>query len=326
MDNSGSADAGVKSKGGAEKGRQKHRSPNYPLFDLGKAVQLTKVLYDADKTHKVPILVAHERWGYTRGGTAGNQAVAAVKSYGLISVEGNGDSRQIAVSDSGRRIVLNAADRPELLKIAATSPPLFASLWSRYHGNGLPSTDVLRHHLIFDRNFNEDFVDNAVDRFISTVAFAQLEAGDTIEGGNSGVEHEIKVGDVVQWTSNGTDQFNPPKKVVGFDESGEWAFFEDGKSGVPVSELTLSNPPQSGEIPPLSSPGGRPSPPNNPFLKPSLPEISDKPGFVTANYPLDEGSATLQLPETLSKDSFRDLEYWITGILNRAKRKAGIDD
>ena len=73
---------------------------------------------------------------------------------------------------------------------------------------------------------------------------------------------------------------------------------------------------------PLSKPG---SPPVNPFAKPKSQEIDSKPGFVTANDPLDEGTATLQLPETLSKDSFHDLEYWIKGILKRAKRKAGVD-
>jgi len=27
----------------------------------------------------------------------------------------------------------------------------------------------------------------------------------------------VKVGDLIQWTINGTDQFNPPKRVMGID-------------------------------------------------------------------------------------------------------------
>lgn len=177
-------------KGGAEKGRSKHRSPNYPLFDLGKAVELAKKLYDTDKVHKVPIGVVHERWGYKKNSSAGNQAVAAAKSYGLVSVEGTGEQRLIAVTDTGRRIILNAPDRPELLKKAAVGPSLFNSLWGRYRIDGLPSDDVLSHHLIFDRKFNEDIVNYAIDRFKKTVAFAKLVAGDTIEGGGDEEDEE----------------------------------------------------------------------------------------------------------------------------------------
>src|SRR5580658_4127658 len=97
------------------KNRTKHRSPNYPLFDLKKAVERAKQLYDHDKTFKVPISVVHERWGYKPNSAAGNQALAAAKAYGLVTVEGSGAKRMIAVSDAGRRCVLDAADRADIL-------------------------------------------------------------------------------------------------------------------------------------------------------------------------------------------------------------------
>ena len=202
----------AKSKGAAEKGRQKHRSPNYPLFDLEKALQLTKVLYDSDKTHRIPILIAHERWGYTKGGTAGNQAVAAVKSYGLINVDGNGDSRQISVSDVGRRIILDAPDKAELLKSSALSPALFASLWDRYREQGMPSKDVLRHHLIFDRNFNETFVGNAIDRFVSTIAFSQLDVEDNISHVPGSEEDEEETEDKYGHEKPGSEPVKPKRR------------------------------------------------------------------------------------------------------------------
>ncbi|MGB7334327.1 MAG: hypothetical protein WBD01_00940, partial [Salaquimonas sp.] len=40
---------------------------------------------------------------------------------------------------------------------------------------------------------------------------------------------------------------------------------------------------------------------------------------------LDEGSVSLRWPENLSKESVEDFEYWINGIVKRAKRRAGID-
>lgn len=215
-----SDESAAKKKGGAEKGRQKHRSPNYPLFDLGKAVELTKKLYDSDKTHKIPIGVVHDRWGYKKHSSAGNQAVAAAKSYGLVSVEGSGEARQIAVTDVGRRIVLNAPDRAQLLKSAAVGPSLFNSLWESYRQSGLPSDDVLRHHLVFDRNFNEDVVAYAIDRFKNTVAFAGLVAGDKIEGGGGGDDEESGDGDndVDDRSNKGEGQpkgFSSPKPPSG---------------------------------------------------------------------------------------------------------------
>jgi hypothetical protein len=40
----------------------------------------------------------------------------------------------------------------------------------------------------------------------------------------------------------------------------------------------------------------------------------------------DEGEATLIWPENLSPESVQDLEYWLTGILNKAKRRAGVKE
>src|SRR4051794_7549882 len=95
------------------KGRQKHRSPNYPLFSLEKAVERAKQLYDKDKTHKVPVGVVHERWGYKKHSAAADQAVAAVKAYGLVTIDGTGSARQVAVTDHARKIILGAPDRAD---------------------------------------------------------------------------------------------------------------------------------------------------------------------------------------------------------------------
>ncbi|WP_352953338.1 hypothetical protein [Mesorhizobium sp. M1322] len=37
---------------------------------------------------------------------------------------------------------------------------------------------------------------------------------------------------------------------------------------------------------------------------------------------LDEGEVVLHWPENLSADSVRDFEYWVEGIIRRAKRRA----
>lgn len=46
------------------------------------------------------------------------------------------------------------------------------------------------------------------------------------------------VGDFVQWTSQGTRQWEQPKQVKGFSDDGEYAFIEGSKTGIPVSQLS----------------------------------------------------------------------------------------
>jgi len=47
----------------------------------------------------------------------------------------------------------------------------------------------------------------------------------------------MKVGDYVQWTSQGVDQFEKPKQIRSLSPEGDYAFFADSKTGVPVEQL-----------------------------------------------------------------------------------------
>ena len=51
---------------------------------------------------------------------------------------------------------------------------------------------------------------------------------------------EVKVGDKVQWTSQGADQFVEPKKIKSISEDGEYAFVEGSDTGIPVTELSVA--------------------------------------------------------------------------------------
>ena len=136
----------------AEQTKKRTRSPNYPFVNLEVATRQTETLYERDRRHAVPILVAHERWGYKRGSAAGNQCAAALKSYGLTRIVGQGDDRKLSVTETGERIVRHAPDRPQRLRDAALSPPIHAELWSKYRERGLPSDDVIRNYLLWDIN------------------------------------------------------------------------------------------------------------------------------------------------------------------------------
>jgi hypothetical protein len=51
---------------------------------------------------------------------------------------------------------------------------------------------------------------------------------------------EVKIGDEVQWTSQGTDQFAEPRKIKSISEDGKYAFVEGSNTGIPVAELSVT--------------------------------------------------------------------------------------
>jgi hypothetical protein len=58
---------------------------------------------------------------------------------------------------------------------------------------------------------------------------------------NKSEQKTVNIGDLVQWASEGVDQFNTPSRVraVQMHDQQEWAFVEGSKTGMPVSELTV---------------------------------------------------------------------------------------
>lgn len=67
------------------------------------------------------------------------------------------------------------------------------------------------------------------------------------------------------------------------------------------------------------------APPPNPFFKSG--GVEDKnaaDGEALDRASLDEGPVVLSWPDTLSKESVEEFEYWVNGLIKRAKRKAGM--
>jgi hypothetical protein len=74
------------------------------------------------------------------------------------------------------------------------------------------------------------------------------------------------IGDLVQWTSGGVDQFETPRRVRGIHrrDGKEWAFIEGTNTGVILSELTVVTPkPGAASLP-------SPTAPPDPITVPSM--------------------------------------------------------
>jgi hypothetical protein len=159
----------------------KHRSPNYPAIGLEKAIERARAIQAQAKHHPLSITAALNIWKYKMG--AGNQIVAALKSFGLIDVKGEKEGRQLRLTDAAIRILGNAPDRADLLKAAALKPGIHKELWDKYEGE-LPADSIMRDYLRWERNFNEEAVDGFIAQFRDTIEFAKVKISDKLRSGN----------------------------------------------------------------------------------------------------------------------------------------------
>lgn len=120
-----------------------------------------------------------------------------------------------------------------------------------------------------------------------------------------------EVGDLVQVEIDGALQLATPAKVraVKEHEGDFWVFVENSEAGIPMEQVIVE---QKAGSPARSTP-------------PRLPlEAESRAGMLEETTSLDEGPARIVWPENLSEASVHDLEYWLEGILKKAKRRAGI--
>ncbi len=157
--------------------KSRQRSPNYPAISLEKALERAQAIKDQAGRHGMPITVAFAAWNYKQA--AGDQTVAALKSFGLIEVEGVKEKRQLKLTEAAWRILGNAPDRQELLKVAALRPEIHKKIWEKYEG-GAVSDAILSDYLKWDLHFNGAFINSFIAQFRSTIAFANVNSSDTV--------------------------------------------------------------------------------------------------------------------------------------------------
>lgn len=148
------------------------RSPGYPLIDLKEAVHKAKILWDKDKSNSIPKEVACEHLGYqTKEGYAG-RIIAALKQFGLISDKHGDiiltqDAMDLAIYEPGNQ------DYSDIVKRLALNPGIYDKIYNEGNAN-TASDSALKIKLIKDYGFHPDKVNNFLNNFRSTIAFADL--------------------------------------------------------------------------------------------------------------------------------------------------------
>lgn len=300
---------------------KRERSPSFPFIGLSKAVERTRQLYEKAKRFEVLLSDAAQAWGLQPKSSSTLQTAAALIAYGLIEDSGSGVSRKVKVSDSGARIIGDTRPgvQEQLLAEAALKPKLIAEYAQKW-AKGRPDDHFCVSELKFEKGFNEDAASRFLRVFDETIKFTAVALGERADDKNgTGDERpNLAIGDSVQWTSGGVDQFVEPKKIVSFSEDGEWLWVEGSATGIPSSEA---------QVVPVGKGQDRVSPmPTTPLG--SAPRQGPQPSEFEKTirreerFALTEGDVVISFPEQLSLESVEDLEAYIEIFLKKARRRA----
>ena len=226
------------------------RSPSYPSLSLKDAVEAVGKIEARYRTSVVDRDEAATLIGFSRRSGPANQALASLASYGLLERAGKGDAR---VTQRARDILHpnEPEDRIDHLEAAALTPPLFQELRDRFPDVQVPPQSGVVTYLN-RRNFNPSAVPKAARAFLDTVSYLEeLKGSDSHDARSSNGEKSplsgatadppvaARVGDFVQWESQGVLQFVEPRRVRAISEDGSWAFVEDSETGIPMNELSV---------------------------------------------------------------------------------------
>ena len=231
------------------------RSPSYPSMPLQDAVNAIARIEKVYRTTPVDRAEAAKLIGYSALSGPAAKALAALASYGLLERAGKGETR---VTDRAKMILYPGSEeeRLENLRAAALEPPLFRDLRERFEAvindGMLPESGVVRY--LEKENFNPSAVRPAARAFLKTMEFLASHDLDSSHGGEPldgedvpGPSSEAgsvtyggaRVGDLVQWESQGVLQFKEPKRVRYVTKNGDWLAIEGSMTGIPMNEVIV---------------------------------------------------------------------------------------
>jgi hypothetical protein len=241
------------------------RSPAYPGIDLKAALAKAKALYDQEGKYPAPMPSAFSAWGFSAKSSGGREVRAALRYFGLITVEGDGDAGKVKLSDRALRILLDEredqSEKWALIRELALTPPIHQRIHERFP-EGIKSDATAEHFLMFDEGYNKTACGDLVSEFKSTADFAGLYKPDImpVKADKKPITHSPSdcpvIGDLVQVEIGGAFQLDKPARVRSIQEldGQKWVFIEGSETGIPMEQIIV----QSKAPPPPSDIGATP--------------------------------------------------------------------
>lgn len=227
------------------------KSPKYPNFPLGSAIEHIRKVYNADRTAALPREVIARHLGYSGLSGASDATIATIGQYGFLDRTGKGEMK---VSQLAVDIIVPESEtqRQTAINRAALNPPLFSDIWNHF-SQRVPSAEALRTYLL-RREFHDRAIDPVMRSFEPTMAMMK-QPNETASGGpdkqedrgstspRPGIGERASVGDYVQWETQGALRFDEPKRVRWVSEDGNWLAVDGSDTGIPMSEVNVEQRP-----------------------------------------------------------------------------------
>lgn len=234
----------------------------FPFINLAKALERAKAIYDNDKGGKgLKVPVAFSAWGYSDKSSGGFQTVAALKQYGLLADEGANEDRAVKLTTEARQYFQTEIedDKAKLRGKFAGRPRLMAHLLEHWD-YGTVDDPVARTHLKTEVGLNEQSARSALGIYKDNLSFIRgkgsakaVEDEPKPNGGNGSGEvrqpandpkppADVKVGDRVQWVSQGAEQFDLPRPVTAVFRDPEHGWFvsvRGEKGALPMEQVEV---------------------------------------------------------------------------------------
>lgn len=229
------------------------RSPSYPSMSLEDAIEAVAKIEKDYRSSPVDRGNGAKLIGYSSMSGPAAKALAALASFGLVERAGKGMMRVTALA----RTILHPNDdneRSAALLEAAMLPRLFQDIRSRFPDIPIPPENGVRTYLERE-GFNNSAVGPAAKAFLETMRYIEQERASESHGNQSSDETNsevpgdgtaifggARVGDLVQWESQGALQFPKPLRVRMVSDDGNWVAVEGSKTGIPMSEVIVDTP------------------------------------------------------------------------------------
>ena len=236
------------------------QSPGYPNFALPKGIEYVRNIFSADRRNPIDREVAAKHLGYAGLSGASDKVLGSLGHYGLLEKSGKG---QVRVSQTAVDILhpVSPSAKKRALQDAAFSPSVFADIQAHF-SDGLPSEEALKSWLM-----REDFLDRAIlpvtKAYLGTCQYLEQEQAIESGGPSYDLEEEspdhhgeasdkdavetvyggAKVGDFVQWESQGALQFTKPMRVRLVTDDGQWLAVEGSETGIPMNQVIVEEAP-----------------------------------------------------------------------------------
>jgi hypothetical protein len=238
-----------------DKDASRDRSPAFPVIPLEVALsRLAEFDAHFKRSPARPEKVG-DAWKINTKSFA-DRIAAAIRYYGLLEYEGSGKERRITVSEEGRNYLRAQQEetRRDIVKAAALRPKQIAKFWNEW-GPERPADAACLDQLMIQNGFSEGGARDFLKVYDATIAFAKLKESDKVSltepDGHAPEESKndsppspsVKIGNYVQWVSNGVEQFKQPRRVIGIFPDGIYVQVFGSNTGIPMSELNVVDPP-----------------------------------------------------------------------------------